>query len=444
MKYKFNRIASWFRRFRKDERGAIGVTFVLGSTVLITMAGFAIDFGLVISTQGQMRNTADAAALAAVTSLSNSATATTLATNIAASNMPPAQHGTVLASGDVELGTWDSASKTFTAGATPANAARAIVRKTAATNNPVNLFFARIINRNTVDLTVQAVATAPAIGTACVLALAPSASAAIDVSGNADVVFDGCDLAANSTDNDALDVSNGTLTTANCASVVGGSSAGPPQLNLNCGAVRQNSRPIADPYAGIPAPVSAGCPPGTNNFQLNNGTANLTPGTFCGKFRVQGGTVNLAPGTYILDQADFTVNAGATITGTGVTFILTDSSGGDNPGQVTINGGAIVDLVAPTSGDYSGIVFYQDKATLDLGGTANKFNGGSTTNFTGAIYFPNEKVQFNGGNSLGTGSECTQIIAATVDFSGNSTVKSNCTGIGTTDIDVPGGLILVL
>ena len=97
-----------------------------------------------------------------------------------------------------------------------------------------------------------------------------------------------------------------------------------------------------------------------------------------------------APLTYVIDGGNFSVNGGATLQeatgGTGVTIILTDSSGGDAPGRVTINGGAIVTLAAPTSGDYSGVVFYQDKSAVST--SKNKFNGGSTTNFTGALYFP--------------------------------------------------------
>jgi hypothetical protein len=67
----------------------------------------------------------------------------------------------------------------------------------------------------------------------------------------------------------------------------------------------------------------------------------------------------LDPGIYYLDQGSFTVNGGATITGTGVTLVFTSSTG-SNYATANINGGATVSLTAPTSGPLAGIAFYGD------------------------------------------------------------------------------------
>ena len=61
-------------------------------------------------------------------------------------------------------------------------------------------------------------------------------------------------------------------------------------------------------------------------------------------------------------------------------------------------------------------------------GTTYKFNGGATQYLGGAIYFPTGDVQFSGGG--GTNTNCTQLIADTISFTGNSGLAINCAGYG--------------
>ena len=97
-------------------------------------------------------------------------------------------------------------------------------------------------------------------------------------------------------------------------------------------------------------------------------------------------------------------------------------------------------MSAPTSGEFSGILFYQDQDAADTVND-NKFNGGSATNFTGVLYFPNQEVEFTGGNT--TGGSCTQIVARLISFSGNSEMNNECDGTGVSPISLPGSLKLV-
>ena len=69
----------------------------------------------------------------------------------------------------------------------------------------------------------------------------------------------------------------------------------------------------------------------------------------------------------------------------GVTFILTSSTAATNPGsiaQVSINGGATLNLTAPDTGTYAGVIMYQDRRA-DFG-TSN-INGNSSTFFHGPV-----------------------------------------------------------
>jgi hypothetical protein len=62
-------------------------------------------------------------------------------------------------------------------------------------------------------------------------------------------------------------------------------------------------------------------------------------------------------------------------------------------------------------------------------GASFKFNGGSTQYLGGAIYVPTGEVSFAGG--AGTSTSCTQLIAKSVSFTGNSQFALNCNNYGT-------------
>jgi hypothetical protein len=209
------------------------------------------------------------------------------------------------------------------------------------------------------------------------------------------------------------------------------------------------SPPLADPYEGRALPVPAGCDV-TGGLTIKKSTTRLncaeseapcvaptTPGgslTICGGLKIQG-AVTLKPGRYFVKGGDFDANAQADIKGTGVSVVMAASrADAADLGTVKINGQARLELSAPTSGDYAGIVFYQDRdATQATPPAANKLNGGSELKLTGALYFPNGNLEYEGGaDQVG----CTQIIADTIKFTGNSSIVINdaCAGTGVTTI----------
>jgi hypothetical protein len=132
------------------------------------------------------------------------------------------------------------------------------------------------------------------------------------------------------------------------------------------------------------------------------------------------------------------------VTGTGVTFVLTSSTGKSNsyPG-VAINGSSSMNIIAPTSNsalgtDSSGVVMFEDpKASGNL-----NINGTSNTYFGGAIVAPSTAINFSGTGVSGTGSNCTQIIGDTITFIGNSTISSDCGSYGTAAIGGTGKTVL--
>jgi len=187
------------------------------------------------------------------------------------------------------------------------------------------------------------------------------------------------------------------------------------------------SPPQADPFAALPNPsLPADCGGNMNNNVAvqPTETATLNPGCYKNGLDIKG-TVTLNPGTYYIDGSSFKVNSGAVVTGTGVTIVLTSTTAATAPSTVAsvdINGGARLNLTAPTTGTYAGVLFYQDRRANDSG--TEKINGNSSSSFQGAVYMPARQVQFTGTTGMSTA--CLQLVARRVIFSGNSGVSNNC------------------
>jgi hypothetical protein len=193
-------------------------------------------------------------------------------------------------------------------------------------------------------------------------------------------------------------------------------------LNSDTTPVTRSSA-VADPYADLTVDTPSSCDQ-TGYKSKAQKTVTLDPGNYCSGFTVSAqSTVNLNSGTYYINGGDFKVNGGGTLTGSDVTIVLTGS--GSDYATMTINGGAVVSLSAPTSGEYAGVVVMQDRNAPSSG--SNKLNGGSTTEFSGAVYFPSQPVEFTGGNSTGGG--CTRLVALTIDIKGNADLQNQCDGL---------------
>lgn len=116
------------------------------------------------------------------------------------------------------------------------------------------------------------------------------------------------------------------------------------------------------------------------------------------------------------------------ITGTDVTIILTgDSSSG--VGNIDLTGTRSVVMSAPTSGNYSGMLVFQDRNASSTG--TNRVTGGTDFGITGAVYTPARTIDFSG--NAGGGTNCVQLIGDTVEFTGTSGLNgANCETAGVT------------
>ncbi|WP_292412374.1 hypothetical protein, partial [Mesorhizobium sp.] len=272
--------------------------------------------------------------------------------------------------------------------------------------------FTQIFTQGKVSEKARAVALITEGSNACVLALSKSAGQAALFSGSTSVKLKGCSVMSNSIANDAIKVQGSAGLQADCLISVGGMVLNNPVTTdpVNCKAPITQALPASDPFANLPAPAVS------NQCQNGNKTV-LSPGTYCNNLSLSG-NVTLSPGVYVL-QGNLKINANAIIQGNGVTIYMAGSS------TVSMNGNATVTLSAQTSGPYSGVLFYGDRT-----GTAaqSTFNGTANSLLTGAIYFPRQQVNYLGNFSGQNG--CTQVVADTVQWSGNSTINQDCTAYG--------------
>jgi hypothetical protein len=289
---------------------------------------------------------------------------------------------------------------------------------------------------STIDIKVRSVATVKVVNVYCILALAEHEQAALLFEGTADVLLKNCGINVNSDDADgAMTAKGASVVGATYADIVGGLSQS-NNADLDLGDVTTGADAVDDPYANLDVPSGSGCD--YTDFKVGaSKTMTLSPGRYCGGLVIQG-TAHLQAGNYVIVGGTFDVAATAYVTTdtvNGVTIFLT-GSGGDYA-QVTINGGAHVNITASTDGDYMGIAFFQDRdAPVASSGSPNKFNGGSTMNIVGAIYVPKQLTSFSGGNS--TNGTCTRIVAYMIDFTGTSGFNTDCGyGFGTPQIYPP-------
>src|SRR5262249_36953087 len=204
------------------------------------------------------------------------------------------------------------------------------------------------------------------------------------------------DIVVNSTNDSALNLfGSGNLTATNIQVAGGLSQSG----SFNISPSPQLKAPqLPDPLKGLAPPVGIRDNQGVfhsglcdqNNFVVDGGVATLNPGTYCNGITITGKSrVTFNPGTYVLMGGGLVVNntssIPATLTGTGVTFFLTQAPG-YTYGPLTVTGLVAAALKAPISGPMKGILFFQDPS---IGaGPARGFRGSVTTTFERVLYFP--------------------------------------------------------
>lgn len=255
-----------------------------------------------------------------------------------------------------------------------------------------------------------------ALGDPCILATDPTATNAVNFSGNATVYMPNCPVFSNSAAANAAVAKGSSAVNAKSVGAVGGVAK---SNNFTVGSYYPYSAAVADPYASVTpdtsdmkcttAALTEDTPASTLNtyncfssLWVKSNKSFTVPASFTGPIYINGGDAKF--------QGDFTCAA--------CTIVLTNSDPTSSTiGNVTANAGTNVNITAPTSGTYKGLAIYQDRRASDCN-NCNMINGNSASLITGAIYFPKQEIQYNGTGT--TAAVCTRFVGKRVTFTGNS------------------------
>ena len=146
------------RRLPLRRPGNIAVLSVTLLAIMMGMVAFAVDLGYIAFARTELQRTADAVALAAAAKLPSQDAAGSAGIATAQSNS--SSISPTLTSSNFEFGHWSRKTSTFTT-PTPAyrstNAVRVTIRRTQETGNPLNLFYGRVLGKQTTDVTVTSI-----------------------------------------------------------------------------------------------------------------------------------------------------------------------------------------------------------------------------------------------------------------------------------------------
>ena len=393
-----------------EEDGNVAIIFALCLPIVIGGAGLGVETSYWYYSDLKLQATADASAYAGALE------------KISGSGKPAIISAATLAATSNDFQTSTGQIDVFTPPSTGPNTNKAAVE--VILHQRLDRFFTSIFSQTPVIAQARAVAVIGEAQKACILALDPSSSNAALFSGSSDVELTGCSVMANSIDSDAIKLQGSARLRVDCLISAGGMDLGNGAVKTVCATPITQALPADDPFVDVPTP------PSSRPCQ-NAKSTTLQPGTYCNGLSLSG-NVSLAPGIYVIEDGDFKVNANAHVHGEGVTIYLAGTS------RVSINGNATVQLSAPTSGPYSGILFFGDRSNV---GGSNTFNGTADSLLTGALYFAKQQVRYLG-NFSGIGG-CSQIVAGTIEWSGNTSIKQDCTSLGMRDLPATRSVQLV-
>ena len=401
---------SLIRNFIIERKAAVMPMAALLFPVILGMTGLGIDASNWMMTRRNLQNAADAAAISAAWEIANGYDFNyeTAALNEAQNNgYDPDKEGSTL---DVEYSVDADGTESVTANLSMQG----------------EMWFSSFLFHNDVSL-ANAAATAiiQPTGNFCILSLDEEADGAISAMGNATVDANGCGLAVNSNSDTALDFTGSVVVHVGDVSIVGEHDVS-NGVDFEYDSMRTNANPIPDPYEDLEVPAHSCSSYSQTKVKTDQTISN--PGgikTFCGGLSISSGAVvDFEPGIYIIDGGDFSINSG-TVTGEGVTFILTNSGGG-SWGNFEITGGDISFSAPGTGEDMAGVVFYQDR-NAPASTQSNKFLGNGNINLDGIVYTPSRGLDF-GGNSGSSSETCTKLIGKTVKLHGNPALGNHCEG----------------
>ncbi len=377
----------------RQENGQALIITVLSMTILLGFSALAADVGMMYRTKRILQTAADAAAVAGALVINYGGVSSAAQTAASQNNVTNGVNGaTVTVNNPPSLGPHAGNSSYV----------EVIVSQVVPT------VFMRVFNVKSLTVSARAVAYNGGSSYGCLYTMNPTASMAIQLQGAFLLNAPNCGVIDNSNAANALYFvgSAGSLV-AGSVGVVGGVSG---QVGDSSPTPVTGIVPVSDPLGYIvpPNPASLSCTsPPQGNLTGTIGPA-APGGTVCYSGSVTINNATLNPGTYV-----FTGASSSTVTLGNVTSAPGGVTLDINNGSLVVSTNTSLNLTAPTSGPYNGIVIMQP--VLNTNQMQIQF-GSSFGTLDGIIWAPgaNLFLQDNGSKHSGGVNLTTDLIVNTL------------------------------
>lgn len=182
----------------------------------------------------------------------------------------------------------------------------------------------------------------------------------------------------------------------------------------------QNQPPITDPLASIPLPTNlTSISPKSNTNPCGTG-AEHGPGVY-GDVTLSDPCV-LEPGLYVV-TGKWELTGNQNMSGAGVTLYFTCGTQGsprpcngptEEGGRLVAHGNGLINLTAPTTGDWAGLVIAYDR----LNSSPLWLTGNGTSQYVGTLYAYSSKMRYDGNGCTNTNESL--IVVGSLEFNGNN------------------------
>ncbi len=377
--------------FSEDTKGSILPTAAVLLTVIIGIAGAAVDYSRQVNARSKLQDIVDASVLAGAHTPGNNNDKLTVAQNYFNADIANfTQLATRAPSIDLEF--------------TPDGA---LLGRASA---DIPLFLSGVLIDGPLQVGVAAeVGINEPESSPCVYVLANQPQAAI-FNGGANIVAPSCDINVHSERNPAILFNAGANLDINRLCVAGSN------IINNGGTVNNletNCTKTPDPFAGVftNPPVPVAC---TTRGPQDGPFHRIPAGKHCNTIFNGSPTIEFEPGVHIIDGT-MIWNSGSTINAPGVTFYFPNTDS-----QIRPNGNHVINASAPTSGIYEGILMFENTQNPTNNNRKRQYiiNGSPDENLEGIIYLPNRDLTYNSGGNITANKTTIVVNRLTVNGSG--------------------------
>jgi Flp pilus assembly protein TadG len=417
----------------RRHEGESGQVLVLTAVVMAALMGFlalAIDAGMLLYQQRELQTAADAAAMAGALEVGTCGSTSNCSAMQGAAKSAVTENGFSTPTVVTQCGTSSASGVILTVnngpcalGASdPNNANTAYVEVELTNKQPT--FFGILLGTSLVKLWARSEAKSTSTGGSGSSACLYVGSMVLNSSSEMSMTCGIQDNGSLGADNDANITATPSFTYAggiaynNC-----GTSGQTVWTGGNC------SFPDAKPTAGstVTDPLASKTPPSqpatsstASDTTPTSGTT-LQPGYYPSGVNLNSNVaVTLAAGVYYMNGS-IDVDAGASLTGTGVTLYFTS-------GSLQMNSTSTIQLSAPNNGTYTGMVIWESSGNS----AGMTIDADSSSYFQGVIYFPNTNAGLTLNSQSNVNADYTIIDVGgqlTLDSSETFTIKSNYSGL---------------